>query len=130
MAGEQERELWVALAELFFLDTRPQDDDFDRVVRLLVAANWTPEQTRTTLVQLIAPHAGQGFGLLAYPGGIGVFHSFFDKADLCQKVQRSSDLRSQHPKWYFFLSDWYCERMLRKLGMERLLTGLADRRVG
>ena len=125
MADEQERELWVALAELFFLDTEPQDRDFDHVLRLLEAANWTPERTRATLVHLIAPAVGDNLGFLIYPV-IGAWAGF-DKAYLCQRVQRLSNRRSEHPKWYFWFSDWYCERMLRKLDMERLLKELADR---
>ena len=125
MREEQERELWVALAELFFLDTEPQGYNFDYVLRLLVAANWTPGRTQATLVQLIAPIAGHNLGFLIWPV-IGAW-SGFDKADLCQRVERLADRRARYPKWYFRLSDWYCERMLRKLDMERLLKCLAAR---
>ena len=128
MADGQERELWVALAELFFLDTEPQDDDFDRVLRLLLAAKWTPGRTRATLVQLIAPVAGHNLGFLIYPV-IGAW-SGFDKIDLCRRIEGLAEKRAKRPRWYFWLSDWYCERMLRKLGIERLLKELATRRGG
>jgi len=128
MTGSQERELWGALAELFFLDTEPEDHDFERVLRLLTEANWRPERTRAALIELIAPIAGHNLGFLIYPV-IGEW-SGFDKADLCEKIQYLSERRARHPRWFFWLSDWYCARMLRKLGMDRLLRGLAERRAG
>jgi hypothetical protein len=128
MTGEQEQRLWVALAELFFLDTEPQDHDFDRVARLLEEANWTPDHTRKTLIELIAPVAGHNLGFLIYPV-IGEWAGF-DEAKLCKQIQRISDSRSRRPAWCFLLSDWYCEWMLRKLDMDRLLALLADRRAG
>jgi hypothetical protein len=118
-----ESTLCLALAELFFLDNEPSEMDFNRVTNLLNENHWTREQTRDVLVQLIAPNAGANLGFLIYPT-VGEWAGF-NQNSLYEKIQRSKKIRSNRPKWYFFLSDWWCGRMLRKLGMDRLLCRLS-----
>jgi hypothetical protein len=126
MANEQEHPLWVALAELFFLDTESQNYDFDRVTRLLKEAKWSSQKTRRALIELIAPIAGHNLGFLIWPV-IGEWAGF-DQTDLCRRIQCLSERRKKWPKWFFCASDWYCERMLKQLDMDRLLNLMSDPR--
>lgn len=120
---EQTMTLWVALAELFFLDTEPQDNDFNRCAEMLKKAGWGSDKTRETLIKLVAPTGGSNLGFLIWPV-IGAW-SGFDKKTLCEKIQSTAMRRAKRPDWHFLVSDWYCERMLKALGMERLLVQLA-----
>jgi hypothetical protein len=114
-----EQAIWLTLAELFFLDAEPQQADFERALALLREAGWSRKRTRKTLIELIAPTAGANLGFLVWPV-IGEWMGF-DKASLCSKIHRTAALREKYPKWYFFLSDWWCARMLQDLEVERLL---------
>jgi hypothetical protein len=120
---EQTMTLWVTLAELFFLDTEPQNYDFDRNVKMLKQAGWSCDKTRETLIKFIAPICGHNLGFLIWPV-IGAWSGFDQKA-LCEKIQSRAIRRAKHPDWHYLVSDWYCERILKTLGMDRLLTQLA-----
>lgn len=117
---DSEKILWLELAELFFIDTEMLEADFMRVAKLIKASNWDRSKVEETLVQLIAPHAGANVGYLFIPV-IGEW-SGFDLDDLCKKIERSQKLRKEKPSWYFTLSDWWCRRMLKNLGIDRLLS--------
>ena len=114
-----EEEVWIHLAELFFLDTEPTEECFARVANLLNQNLWTKERVEKTLVQLIAPHVAANLGNLVMPT-IGEW-ARFDRESLCRKIQNSKELREQNPEWYFLLSDWWHRRMLNQLGLARLL---------
>jgi len=114
-----EEKIWIALADLFFLDSEPNDEDFTRVAKLLKQANWSQTETEETLVQLIAPHAGANVGYLIWPV-IGAWAGF-DETWICERVRRSKSLRANRPHWHFLFSDWWSKRMLRQLGINRLL---------
>lgn len=120
--GCEQEKIWKTLAELFFLDNEPQESDFDYAAGLLKEAEWDRHKTRTTLVELIAPVAGDNLAYLLWPV-IGIW-SGFDSADLSQKIQKRIASRKMRPDWRYLFSDWYCERMLKKLGMDRLLNRL------
>lgn len=110
---------WLLLAELFFLDTEPGESDFRLAASALKGAGWSRERVRATLIELIAPYAGANLGYLLYPV-IGEWAGF-DGAFLAARIRRRQSLRQRYPRWWFGLSDWYCARMLRALGLERLL---------
>ena len=118
-----EEDIWLALAELFFLDIEHTENDFDRVLNLLRINNWSAEKTEATLVNYIAPNIGTNIGFLIYPA-IGVWTAF-DKEWLSKKIRKSILLRKNKPTWYFFISDWWCRRMLYKLGLKKLLSKLS-----
>ena len=111
--------LWIALAELFFLDTDPDEKNFLRVADLLRQSKWSREQTQEILIKYIAPNAGKNLGFLVYPV-IGEWAGF-DQDRLCDQIKRSKAMRAKRPGWYFLISDWWCKRILRRLGVERLL---------
>jgi len=114
------REIWLALAELFFLDTEPTDEDYARVATLLRKYGWDRNTTKMILIQSIAPHAGHNLGFLVWPA-IGAW-SGFDATVLGDRIRRSVALRRLLPDWRFILSDWWCQRMLTQLGIEKLLS--------
>ncbi|MDR0779216.1 MAG: hypothetical protein LBF16_00765 [Pseudomonadales bacterium] len=107
--------LWIALADLFFLDTEPDEADFKRVAALIKAEAWTRKRVETTLVQWIAPQvAGNLFSVAGVWAG-------FDSAWLVARVRRSQALRAKRPAWHFLLADWYYGRIIRTIGISRLL---------
>lgn len=110
-------DLWLALAELFFLDTEPDHNDYRRVARLLHEAGWS-EQDAIEALLLIAPIAGANLGFLIYPV-IGAWAGF-DKASLCEKIEARAISRQRYPKWYFYLQDKYSLWMLKELKWELL----------
>lgn len=120
MSDENEEAIWLALAELFFLDHIPYDTDFTRVADLLRKNSWTRLRTERTLIEAIAPHAGANLGYLIYPV-IGAWAQL-DSKTLSVKIRRSLSIREKRPRWHFLLSDWWCRRMLLRLGLEQLLS--------
>ncbi|GEM_PF-3926481 len=118
----EQQKIWRTLAELFFLDNEPQDEDFDYAAGLLKDAGWDRNITRRMLVECIAPVAGANQGHLLWPV-IGEWAGF-DSADLFQKIQKRMLSREIRPKWRYLFSDWYCERMLKTLGIDRLINRL------
>jgi hypothetical protein len=118
----EQQKIWQTLAELFFLDNEPQEEDFDYAAGLLEDAGWDRNKTRKILVECIAPVAGANVGYLLWPV-IGEWAGF-DSADLYEKIQKRMLSKEIKPKWYYLFSDWYCERMLKTLGIERLINRL------
>jgi hypothetical protein len=118
-----DQEVWLCLAELFFLDTEPDQSDFDHAAELVRTKGWTREYTEQLLVQNIAPCAGGNLGYLIYPV-IGAWAGF-DEKHMTEKISRHIDWRSTKPRWMFLFSDWWCRRILLHLGMNRLLDKLA-----
>ncbi len=119
---KSEEQIWVALAELFFLDTETDENEFQRVAKLLKASHWDRTRTEQTLIKFIAPHAGANLGFLIYPV-IGEWAGF-DEERLCEKIRRSISLRENKRAWYFLVSDWWCKKMLNRLEIEKLLQRL------
>ena len=110
--------IWIELADLFFLDTEPIDDDYSRVAQRLVAAQWTSEATFAFVIKYIAPTYANNIGQLIYPV-IGEWAGFKPE-DVVTQVQRSMNIRKNQPDWYFAISDWWYRRMLKKLDFHKL----------
>jgi hypothetical protein len=123
MLKDQEETIWLTLAELFFLDTEPNEQDFQHALTLLKDAEWTREKTNKVLVELIAPHYGANLGYLIVPV-VASEWAGFDKALLVSKIRHSVSLREKYPHWYFMLSDWWCAKLLHSLDINRLLNRL------
>ena len=112
-------EVWVRVAELFFLDTEPGEEEFVLVADLIRSQGWSREYTEWLLVRAIAPHAGANLGYLVLPA-IGEWAGF-NQEKLCKWISQSIAFSRGKPDWYFLISDWWCRRMLNRLGMQRLL---------
>jgi hypothetical protein len=119
MTDSDEHRLWLALAELFFLDTEIRHSDFDYVASLLEEADWDGKKTRATLVELIAPAVGFNSGRPLRPT-LGEW-SGFESQYLCVRIERLRESRSEHPKFLFFISDLFYGFVLKKRGMDLLL---------
>jgi hypothetical protein len=121
-ALKNDPEIWLALAELFFLDTEHTDTDHARVAALLRSKGWSREETKETLIGLIAPYAGANLGYGIYP--VNGLWSGFDKEKLIPAARASLALRMQSPPWMFLVSDWWMTRLLTTLGMDAFLARL------
>ena len=119
MERTTEEALWLSLAELFFLDTEPEQYEYESVAERLKQAGWTRAQTAAILTELIAPVAGVNLGYLVYPV-IGEWAGF-DADTIITRIERLKKLRETKPRWYFMLQDWNSRRMLKILRMDRLL---------
>jgi hypothetical protein len=114
-----EQEIWPALADLFFLDTAVPSQQLRQVAQLLNDRGWSRQQVERTLVELVAPIAGANLGYLIYPS-YGEWAGF-DPDWLNERIGRRVRLRARLPRWRFWLSDFWCRRMLIQLRWERLL---------
>ncbi len=118
-SSESKCDIYLLLAELFFLDTEQDKRSFESAAAVLNAHSWDREKILTVLLA-IAPIAGGNVGYLIYPV-VGRWAGF-DPQDLCKKVDESLLRRQHSPTWYFYLLDHYSMWMLKKLDVDRLLT--------
>lgn len=114
-----EESLWLALAELFFLDTEPGPGAYERVAELLQQAGWTRQQTRTVLIEIITPVAGANLGWLVYPV-IGEWAGFSPET-LLPQLRAMQQKRASRSRLRLYLQDMNSRRMLKKLEADRLL---------
>jgi hypothetical protein len=121
--SDQEKSLWLDLAELFFLDTETRPQDFNRVAARVKHIGWDREKTRQALIEQIAPVAGANLGYPIFPS-IGSRWEGFNKEMLCAKVEKWQIARATRPKVWLFLLDWHNMRMMRNLGMDQLLEAI------
>lgn len=112
-------EVWVRLAEHFFLDTEPTLEDWQNLSQFLSERNLSQNQVQKILTEEVAPVAGANLGYLIYPV-IGVW-SGFDKPDLVNKIKKYIEKRSHRFVWINKVQDKYTKRMLKKLNIEKLL---------
>jgi hypothetical protein len=119
-----EEEVWVALADLFFLDLETDWADVERVADLLRKNGWSRQEVERTLVELIAPVAGGHGGYPLFP--LNGIWTGFDRHWLCDRIAQRRLARSTRPGYRFWLSDWWCRCMLRHLDWEPLLRRLPD----
>ena len=113
-------EIWMHLAKLFFDGEVLDENRIKETAALLNSAGWSRDQTKNALLHLIAPHAKRnlGFGL---PTAIGE-EDLLERDNLVPLIFITEKLRMTH-QWphYFFIQDWFNKRLLKKLGIERLL---------
>jgi hypothetical protein len=117
-----EEEIWGALADLFFLDLETGPEDVDRVANLLRENGWSRKEVERTLVELIAPVAGGNVGYMLFP--VNGIWTGFDTRWLGDRIARRRLARTTYPTYLFWLSDFWCRRMLRALDWEQLLERL------
>lgn len=122
-AGLSEEDIWVELAEFFFLDTEPTSREKEKMIANLKQAGWSAEKTRKVLTEIVAPVAGANLGFLIWPV-MGEWAGF-DKEMLIQRMRQASAKRSRLPAWNFMVMDWLCKRMLKQLEVESFLKDLS-----
>jgi hypothetical protein len=112
-------DVWLELAELFFLDTEHDDAWYEAVAKKLQARGLGKTDVERILICEVAPIAGANLGYLVWPV-IGEWAGF-DREHLCGKIEGYLDRRARRPRWFYLGQDWWMRRMVRKLAPERLL---------
>ncbi len=122
---KSEEDIWIDLALLFFESKKPKSVDvFYAVADTLKSSGWSKTKAEEVLVGIVTPHAKRwlGYGL---PLAIGEEINFWDKSDLILKMRNTEKLRAKYPPgrfpYYFALPDWLNRRLLKRLGVDRLL---------
>ena len=115
-------EVWLELAELFFLDTEHDDAWYQTVAKRLRERGLGRGDVEQILIDEVAPIAGANLGYLLWPV-IGEWAGF-DREHLCGKIEGYVNRRAQRPRWFYLGQDWWMRRMVRKLAPERLLDRL------
>ena len=111
-------DLSLMLAELFFLDTEPDDLAFTRAAEALKEQRWTREQTYAFLLYEIAPVAGANLGYGIYPV-IGEWAGF-DREDFLDKLHTYQNRPRKNGLWER-IKLWHNRRFLKSLDVDRLL---------
>jgi hypothetical protein len=115
-------DVWLELAELFFLDTEHDDAWCEAVAKKLRERGLGKDEVERILIYEVAPIAGANFAYLAWPI-IGEWGAF-DREHLCRKIEGYLDRRARRPPWFYLGQDWWMRWMVRKLAPERLLDRL------
>ena len=110
-------DVWLELAELFFLDTEHEDYVFESTAKRLKEIGLNAAELRIILEKQVAPVAGVNLGYLIYPV-IGAW-SGFDRDDLIKKIKDYSDKREKRPQLLYCIQDLLVRRMLKILGAEK-----------
>ncbi len=110
--------LALMLAELFFLDTEPDDLAFTRAAEMLKEQGWTREETYVFLLHDIAPVAGAslGYGIYLVMGE----WAGFDREDFLSKLHAYQNRLGKNGLWER-IKPWHNRRLLKSLGVDRLL---------
>jgi hypothetical protein len=117
--SDDRRDVWLELAELFFLDTEHDDAWHQAVAKKLQERGLGKDEVERILIYEVAPIAGANLGYLVWPV-IGEWAGF-DREPLCTKIEAYLDRRARHPHWFYLGQDWWMRRMVAKLAPERLL---------
>ena len=111
---------WLLLADLFFLDTEPSEEDYQATAARLVEIGLGRKEATEILLYEVAPIAGANLGYLLYPV-IGVWDGF-DAEHLCGKIRRYVERRAARRQWHYYLQDRFMRWMVRQLEAEKLLS--------
>jgi hypothetical protein len=118
--GSDDRcDVWLELAELFFLDTEHDDAWYQAVAKKLSERGLSKDEVERILIDEVAPIAAANFGYLIWPV-IGEWAGF-DRERLCRDIEAYLDRRARRPRWFYLGQDWWMRRMVRKLAPEQLL---------
>ncbi len=115
--GNREK-AWLLLAELFFLDTEPDELDYQRAAEGLLQMGLCREEAEKILIFEVAPIAADNLGYLLWPV-IGVWDGF-DDAHLCGRIRAYVERRAARPRWHYLLQDRFMRWMVRQLEPEKL----------
>ena len=85
MTPENREKAWLLLADLFFLDTEPSEEDYQAAAVRLVQMGLGRKEAGEILLYEVAPIAGANLGYLLWPV-IGVWDGF-DAGRLCGKIR-------------------------------------------
>jgi hypothetical protein len=118
LTPENREKAWVLLADLFFLDTEPDELDYQRAAERLTGIGLTRDEAEKILLYEVAPIAGANLGYLLWPV-IGVWDGF-DAGDMCGKIRPCVERRAGRPQWHYFLQDRFMRWMVRQLEPEKL----------
>jgi len=120
-SADQE-EVWLLLADLFFLDTEHHDTAYQTAAESLKRVGLGREDAETILIYEVAPVAGMNLGYLLWPV-IGAWDGF-EREPLCRDIRAYVQRRAARPRWRYFLQDRWLRRMVRLLDSEKLLSRL------
>jgi hypothetical protein len=116
---DDRRDVWLDLAELFFLDTEHGDAWYQTVATKLRERGLGKDEVERILIYEVAPIAGANLAYLVWPV-IGEWAGF-DREHLCTKIEAYLARRARRPRWFYLGQDWWMRRMVRGLAPERLL---------
>ena len=117
-----QEEVWLLLADLFFLDTEHDDTAYQTAEESLKRVGLGREAAETMLIYEVAPVAGRNLGYLLWPV-IGAWDGF-EREPLCRDIRAYLQRRAARPRWRYFLQDRWLRRMVRLLDSEKLLSRL------
>ena len=120
LTPENREKAWLLLADLFFLDTEPSEEDYQATAAHLVRMGLGRKEAGEILLYEVAPIAGANLGYLLWPV-IGVWDGF-DAEHLCGKIRRYVERRAARPQWHYYLQDRFMRWMVRQLETEKLLS--------
>ncbi len=118
LTQENREKAWLLLADLFFLDTEPDELDFQSAAEGLAEMSIKREEAEDILIHEVAPVAGANLGYLIWPV-FGVW-SGFDAADLYGRIGAHAKRRAARPQWQCAIQDRFMRWMVRQLEPERL----------
>jgi hypothetical protein len=116
---EDREEIWLLLADLFFLDTEHPDAFYKSTAERLKRLGVTRQNAEHILVYEVAPVAGANLGYLLWPV-IGDWGGF-EREALFSAIRSSVRRRASRPRWNYFLQDRWLRWMVPRLGSERLM---------
>jgi len=119
LAPIDREEVWLLLADLFFLDTEHPDAFYQSTAERLKRLGVTRQHAENILVYELAPVAGANPGYFVRPV-IGEWAGF-DREVLSGAIRSHVKRRARWPRWSYYLQDRWMRWMMTKLGSERLL---------
>jgi hypothetical protein len=120
LTPENREKAWLLLADLFFLDTEPTEDDYQATAARLVEMGLGRKEAGEILLNEVAPIAGANLGYLLWPVN-GVWDGF-DAEHLCGKIRCYVERRAARPQWHYYLQDRFMRWMVGQLDTEKLLS--------
>lgn len=111
--------IYIHLAELFFLDVDPEDPEYRVAAKYLKELGWSKEKTKRELVTIISPIVAANLGYGIFPV-IGEW-SGFDRDWFYKRLSTVRKRRSRTWKGFYLIQDWWYWKLLKQLEVARLL---------